>query len=119
MGDMDFAEIIHELHLIQEKLNLIQRDLNELKRHQQHVKAHVDFVQNVYNRVKRPFFRMMGWADYMTRPRQLTDQEGNFEDATQSRGALAGVDIGNGNVERAVDDATDLHDRDTVRKQGA
>ena len=99
MGAMETVEILHELRLIRLQLNAIQHDLDEIKRHQQHVNAHVDFVQNVYNRVKRPFFRMMGWADYMTRSRPaLTNQESNLKDTIQgSSTRIAGVDIRNGN----------------------
>lgn len=96
MGAMKTAEILHELHLIRLQLNVIQHDLDEIKRHQQHVNAHVNFVQNVYNRVKRPFFRMIHWADYMTRSSRpaLTNQESNLQGAVQG---INPVDVGDGN----------------------
>lgn len=99
MGDMDTVEILHELRLIRLQLDAIQRDLSDLKRHQQHVNAHVDFVQHVYDRIKRPFHRVIHWVDYMTTAsatnRQfLTDQEGDLQSAVQG---IRGMDVGDRN----------------------
>ena len=71
--------IIELLHKIEGRLDKIEDQLNEMARSNKKISKHVDFVEQTYEQVQRPFHRIMSIGNYIgmsEKTKHLTMDEG-------------------------------------------
>lgn len=53
------TELQERLQRIEDVLMVIHRDMQDIKSRLHKMEGHVDFVEDVYDRVKKPFYKVM------------------------------------------------------------
>ena len=57
----NLEQILKELRKINERIDIIEQNIKLIKQSNQKMDNHIDFVEYVYEKVKKPFWYLLGY----------------------------------------------------------